>query len=325
VLDVSSSDLIIPNETPRRQQVPPLHAFNSSRSSTYRPNGTQIASDPLSIKTSGILSQDLLSISDLQLPNILFEEATFLDLNDCIYCNWNFDTVFPLGLYNSTAPRNFMSPVAKLIEGEYLDENIFSLRMTRTVDDIAGQLIIGGRLDPSYLDGEEVTLPVISINRRSGEEEPSNKHWNVAADELILGDGSAIRYQFENSTIAVLQTTFFWMSLPTSLSKRLNKFLESKNWGPFPFVDCKKRPHWPDITIVLGGEKLVLTPYDYIIEQNEGGRISCLSAFFPSYDDEAPIIYLGSAFLKTFVTVWDWDHHTVGCKCPAQNNQNERS
>lgn len=61
---------------------------------------------------------------------MLFEEATFFYLEDCIYCNWNFHTVFPLGLYNSTAPRNFMSPVVKLIEGEYLDENIFSLRMT---------------------------------------------------------------------------------------------------------------------------------------------------------------------------------------------------
>jgi hypothetical protein len=79
---------------------------------TYRPNGTQITSDPLSIRTSGILSRDLFQISDVIVEDMLFEEATELDLEDCIYCGLNFDTVLPFGPYNNTAPRNFMSPVA---------------------------------------------------------------------------------------------------------------------------------------------------------------------------------------------------------------------
>ncbi|KAH7379732.1 aspartic peptidase domain-containing protein [Cadophora sp. MPI-SDFR-AT-0126] len=310
VVDVSTSDLTIPSPASRRTSSPPLHFYNSSLSRTYEPNGTKISSNPLGIKTSGFLSQDNLHLSDMRVKDLLFEEATYHDFEDCTYCNWNYDTVLPLGLFNQSAARNFMSPIAKITSDHLLDENIFSLRLSRNTHDGIGQLILGGRIDPSFSYGLEFTIPVVAWENEWVEQ----PNWKVAADSITLGDPSVkpyVHHSFGNRTIAVFHTVISWIVLPHKLAKQLNRALGAKHWGPYAFVDCARRPDFPDLTIVLAGQEFVLTPYDYIIEQDESGRVSCMSAFLEDVDEEGTI-FLGSAFLKTWITVWDWEHRTIG-------------
>jgi hypothetical protein len=76
-------------------------------------------------------------------------------------------------------------------------------------------------------------------------------NWKADAQSLSVGDGSKINVDFKSPTIAVFGSTYPWMSLPTSISDALNAFMESKNWGSLPFVDCTKRSSWPDVTIVI--------------------------------------------------------------------------
>jgi saccharopepsin len=164
-------------------------------------------------------------------------------------------------------------------------------------------------VDDSLVDGDEITIPVTDLTH----EDAGDPYWKVTAESLSLGD---FHHIFKTPTIAVLETTYFWISLPYTLANKLNELLGvDEEWFPFSFVDCKKRPNFPDLTFVLAGQEFIMTPYDYIVEQNEGGRISCLSSFFPVREDEDPVIFLGSAFLKTWVTVWDWEQRTVGCEC----------
>ncbi len=306
VVDVSTSDLIVPSPSSRTGYSPPLHVYNSSLSSTYQPNGTEISSDPLGIRTSGFLSQDDLHISDLLIEDILFEEATDLDFEECMYCNWNYDTVLPLGIYHEDSSRNFMSPIARLNSDKILDENVFSMRLSRNTRDGEGQLILGGRIDESFSEGSEFTVPLTDLNNEWVEK----TNWKVKADSLILGTD---HFTFQDSTVAVFHTVVSWIVLPSKLAKRLNRSLGAKHFGSFAFVDCAQRPRFPDLTIILAGQRFVLTPYDYIIEQNESGRISCMSAFLQDVEEDG-VIFLGSAFLKTWVTVWDWQHRTIGCK-----------
>ncbi len=204
-----------------------------------------------------------------------------------------------------------MSPIASLVSANLLDENIFSLRLSRGANDGLGQLVLGGHVDDSFFDGELVTIPVTDRTAPYA----GAGQWKVTAQSLTLGDGSQIHVDFKNPTIAVFDTTYPWIALSVSLATRLNAFLESEDWGPFSFVDCTKRPRWPDVAIVLAGQRFVLTPYDYVIEQEEHGRIYCMSAFFPGVEDDAGVVLLGSAFLKAWVTVWDLENRTVGCKC----------
>jgi hypothetical protein len=66
--------------------------------------------------------------------------------------------------------------------------------------------------------------------------------------------------------------------------------MESENWSPLSFVDCSKRASWPDVTIVLAGEPFVLTPYDYTVEQEEHGKVHCMSAFYPGFEGDEGVI-----------------------------------
>ncbi|KAG4441913.1 hypothetical protein IFR05_002597 [Cadophora sp. M221] len=138
--------------------------------------------------------------------------------------------------------------------------------------------------------------------------------WKSTADSVTFGDKSQIHHIFKQPTIAVFHTRFFWMVLPKTLSKKLKKIIGAKSWGPFAFVDCARRAELPDLTFVLAGRKFLLTPYDYIVEQNESGRISCLSSFWAGFENDG-VIFLGSAFLKAWATVWDWEHGTIECEC----------
>ncbi|CZR60051.1 uncharacterized protein PAC_09946 [Phialocephala subalpina] len=314
IIDINSTDLIIPSiNRPRRNKPPPLHSYNSSASLTYIPNGTNVTSNPFQIKTSGSLSQDVFEISEIVVKNLLFEEATFIDTEDCWICDRIHDTFLPLGPYNATGSRNFMSPVAALIQQRILDENIFSLRLSRSHRDGPGQLVIGGRVEDSFFDGnpdEYVEIPTTDLTIDHADTET----WKTLVQSLTLGDGSSIHHEFDQPTLAIFQTTLPFIGLPLSLSNHLNALIESEHWGSFSFVDCAKRPTLPNVTIVLAGRSFILTPYDYTIEQDESGRISCMSAFFPTTLDGTGVIELGSAFIKPWITVWDWERRNIKCE-----------
>lgn len=168
-----------------------------------------------------------------------------------MYCNWTFDTVLPLGLFNATAPQNFMSPIAKMTSQHLLDENIFSLRLSRKIEDGAGQLILGNRVDASFSEGPEITIPTTNL----ADEWAEDGHCKSTAKSMTLGDRdkSHIHHVFTHQTIADFHTTFFWMALSENLSKMVNKAIGAKYWDVFAFVNCDKRPSMPDLTLVLAG------------------------------------------------------------------------
>jgi hypothetical protein len=137
-----------------------MHVYNFFASSTYIANGSAISSDTLGLNTSGFLSQDDFHISQLTVKELLFEEATSRKDGDCTYCGPEIDTVLPLGPYNASSARNFRSPIARTISSNLLDENIFSLRLSRGANDGLGQLVLGGVVDETSYDGNFVRIPV---------------------------------------------------------------------------------------------------------------------------------------------------------------------
>jgi hypothetical protein len=74
-----------------------------------------------------------------------------------------------------------------------------------------------------------------------------------------------------------------------------------------------------NITITLGEEDFVMTPWEYTIEVNMKdlgySEKRCMSAFMPkqAYGYENYIV-LGSAFLRAFYGVFDLDQRTVSCE-----------
>jgi hypothetical protein len=275
-LDFGSSDLVVPSGDPPDRCKPNCpKLYNSSKSRTYRPNGTEIDSSPLGQNSSGFLSEDDFHISDLSIQGLLFEESPTMRLyQHCLDCDLLFDTVLPLGPYNASNPRNFMSPLAQLIEKDLLDENIFSLRLSRGPTDGDGELVLGGMPDKDLYDNltdHFLTIPVtdIPIPDIDGLQKSyiTGDKWKSAISSISLGNGSSIHMVFKPSSIAIFDSTYPWMAVPYKLAESLNSFMDAETWGPFAWINCSKRAEWPNVTIEMAGRSFVLTPYDFTMSR----------------------------------------------------------
>jgi saccharopepsin len=322
IVDLASQDLIIPSGHPEAGRLP-RHFYNSSISSTFKPNGTSSSSNFFGINTTGILSQDDLRLGDVLVPGQMFQETEKMGINGCLFCDLEFDTTLPLGPYNSSAEKNYMSPIAQLVENGILDENKFSLRLSRNAEDGDGQLLLGGVLDQSLYSGQFIDIPLTLLPiPQIPEINPiyiSGDCWKVEVTTFAIGSTPNDTYTFPNPTIAILDISYPWIMLPSSLAKKINRIFEPDLWGPFGWVDCSKRSSWPNITFVVAGKTLELTPYDYTLEQHFGdepGVLYCQLAFVGAFHDgrEDGLILLGSAFVKTWVSVWNLDGSVVSCK-----------
>jgi len=212
-----------------------------------------------------------------------------------------------------------MSPLAQLITRDLLDENVFSMLLSRGEGDNPGQLVFGGLVDEVFYEGDFITIPTTKLPTPHPPETPETlikgDKWKVEAQSLSLGNGSVIDLQFQNPTVAVLESAYPWIMIPWPVAYEINKILEAEFWGPFAWVECEKRSEMPDITIVLAGQKFVLTAYDYTFEQiysDEPGTLYCMSAFGLGYEEEEGLIFLGTSFLKAWVSVWNLDEMTIG-------------
>lgn len=81
-------------------------------------------------------------------------------------CGSEIDTVLPLGT------RNFMSPIARMISGNLLYENIISLRLSRGANDGLGELILGVIVDGTFYT---VTSSGLHIDARAKHARPRGK------------------------------------------------------------------------------------------------------------------------------------------------------
>ncbi|KAH7407302.1 aspartic peptidase domain-containing protein, partial [Cadophora sp. MPI-SDFR-AT-0126] len=317
LLDLASSVLLVPavnhSNTPS-SALNPRRQYNSTSSSTFRPNGTAITSRFLEEDVSGYLSYDYLHISSLTLSDTLFQEApTWQPFPECWLCDRPVDAVLPLGPYNATASQNFMSPIAQLIKAKILDSNIFSLRLSRNPGDGDGQLVLGGIVDEEFYTGDFRTIPMTSLpvpkspNLYGFSE---GDVWKTTISSLTVGLDS-IKHAFSAPIVAIIDVGFPSIGLPVSLAEDINEVLGTDNWGPFAWADCEKRNTFPNVTIVLHDEEFILTPYDYLLEQkfkDDGDRLFCQSAFWTMFEDEGEdggkderVVVLGSAFVKAWL------------------------
>ena len=329
LLDLASSALLIPSvnhtKTPD-SAVTPWPQYNSTLSSSFRANGTAITSRFLHENVSGYLSYDDLHISSFVLSQTLFQEApTWHPFSECLLCDRPIDAIFPLGPYNGSAPRNFISPIAQLIEAEILDSNIFSLRLSRNPSDGEGQLVLGGLVDEAFHTGEFTTIPMTSLpipdSPSLGYIYDDGDKWKTTISSLTVGRDS-LKHNFSTPTIAIIDVGVPYIGLPASLAENINELLGTENWGPFGWVDCDKRDTFPNVTIVLQDEEFVLTPYNYVLEQRYPGEddLYCQSAFMAMFGDEdhagkdEGVVVLGSAFVRAWVIVFDFDTGDMSCE-----------
>ncbi|KAF9457020.1 aspartic peptidase A1 [Collybia nuda] len=291
ILDTGSSNLWIPS-TKCTSIACFLHAkYDSSASSTYKPNGTSFEIHYGSGSMEGFVSKDDLTIGDLTIKGQDFAEAT--KEPGLAFAFGKFDGILGLG-YDTISVNHITPPFYNMINQGLIDEPVFSFRVGSSEED-GGEAVFGGINHDAY-KGKITYVPV----RRKA-------YWEVELEKVSFGDDIL---ELEN-TGAAIDTGTSLIALPTDIAEMLNTQIGAKkSWNGQYQVDCSKVPSLPELSFHFGGKPYPLKGSDYILEVQG----TCISAF-TGMDINLPggsLWIIGDVFLRKYFTVYDLGRNAVG-------------
>ncbi|KAF9453070.1 endopeptidase [Macrolepiota fuliginosa MF-IS2] len=291
ILDTGSSNLWVPS-VKCTSIACFLHAkYDSSQSSTYKANGSDFEIQYGSGSMKGFVSNDVLTIGDLNIRGQDFAEAT--QEPGLAFAFGKFDGILGLG-YDTISVNHIVPPFYSMVNNGLLDEPVFSFRLGSSEDD-GGEAIFGG-VDNSAYNGKIHYVPI-----------RQKAYWEVELQKVGFGDEIL---ELEN-TGAAIDTGTSLIALPTDMAEMLNTQIGAKkSWNGQYTVDCAKLPTLPDLTFWFGGRPFPLKASDYILEVQG----TCISAF-TGLDINLPwgsLWIIGDVFLRRYFTVYDLGRNAVG-------------
>lgn len=289
VLDTGSSNLWVPSVQCGSIACYLHNKYDSSASTTYKPNDTSFEIHYGSGSLSGFVSRDDVTIGDITIKKQLFAEAT--SEPGLAFAFGRFDGIMGLA-YDSISVNKIPPPFYNMISQGKLDNPIFAFYLGGTKNQ--SEVTFGG-IDESHYKGDLIWLPV---RRRA--------YWETSLDSITLGHEKA---ELVN-TGAILDTGTSLIVVPSTIAELINESIGAKKgWNGQYTVECSARDSLPDLTFTLAGYNFKISPFDYILEVQG----SCMSALmgmdFP--EPVGPLVILGDAFLRSYYSVYDLGNSTV--------------
>ncbi|XP_029172810.1 lysosomal aspartic protease-like isoform X2 [Nylanderia fulva] len=298
VFDTGSSNLWIPSTKCKRSNIVcNVHnKYNSTKSSTYVPNGTAIEISYTTGTMAGFLSADVVSIAGLNVQNQIFGEAMHEPGIEFIVAK--FDGV--LGMGYSTWSINNVTPVFyNMITQGLLSSAVFSFYFNRDFSiKIGGELILGGS-DPDYYEGELTYIPV-----------NNKKYWEFTMNKIRIHN-----YLFcASGCRAIADTGTSLIYGPQYEIAIINELIGATvTYGQYR-INCTKKnsTDMPVISFIMGSGKMFnLTNQDYIVPMSTDDPTECKSGFLP--DNHIYKLWtLGVVFLSRYYSVFDFQKDQVG-------------
>ena len=205
VLDTGSSNLWVPSADCGSIACFLHSTFDSSKSSTFKENGTSFEIRYGSGSLSGFVSQDVLRIGDITVQHQDFAEAT--SEPGLAFAFGQFDGILGLG-YDTISVDRVVPPFYNMFNQGLIDDPVFSFYLgddNADDSDGASEAIFGG-VDKDRYDGKLTYLPL----RRKA-------YWEVDFDSITFDGATA---ELEN-TGAILDTGTSLIALPSTLAELL--------------------------------------------------------------------------------------------------------
>ena len=288
--------------------------YNASKSATYEANGTELDYGQMG---KGYVSSDTLTIGDgIHIPHHPFLEAnqSGFDQNRI----FDVDTILGLAIDEPNPqyaiPHFLPSPMSTLIREGGLDRNVVSLLLPKDDGDL-GDLMIGG-VDESLYSGKPSTHPLY----------PSGtSQWQIEANSAYISNSSgAIIYEESfPGYIARLRTVSPYIVLPPTLGQTIMNATgaDCSDGCQGCRVPCDQLDKLPHLIFNLGGHNITITGEDYAVKTDIswpfcGYTVRCELIIGPGSDEylEPKTMELGSGFLRSIYSVYDFDTKRIHCK-----------
>ncbi|NWI39763.1 RENI protein, partial [Picathartes gymnocephalus] len=299
VFDTGSANLWVPS-----YRCSPLYSacvshsrYDSSKSRTYIANGTGFAIRYGTGSVKGVLSQDIVVVSDIPIIQV-FAEATALPAFPFIFAR--FDGVLGMG-FPSQAIDGITPVFDRILAQQILREDEFSVYYSRNAPlNPGGEIILGGS-DPAYYTGDFHYLNV----SRSGFWQISMKGVSVGAEILFCREGCSV----------AVDTGASYITGPAGPVSVLMKAIGATEVAEGEYVvDCEQVPQLPNISFHLGGKVYALGGPAYVLRQSQYGEDVCVVAFsgLDIPPPAGPLWILGATFIAHFYTKFDRRHNRIG-------------
>jgi len=305
LIDISSPESFV-SSVKCKTCAPGDGKYDSSASFSFQSNDTVLEIDGGYIFAGGHVVSDTFDFDGIKAEKQPFLEATTVQP---IGLSWDdMSTIHGIvGLTPSSAGSvlNNSSPFMTMVSENVLDRNLFSMRLREPRE------LLFGAHDSDLFTGDIVQLPLSNKTSRYG----LTARWQAEANYLTLGSDPGLRISLAGYT-ASFSTGSAFILLPDRMVSDIWRDLEFEDlmYMP-PSVSCDKLAFMPDIIFNLAGKNFTLTPNDYTFEwPMKPSRTRCATAIMPFGIEQYDEIFLGSAFLRTFYSVFDLDTNTIGCK-----------
>ncbi|KAL2913373.1 aspartic proteinase precursor [Polyrhizophydium stewartii] len=299
VFDTGSSNLWVPSTRCSSIACWLHRRYDSSKSSTYVSNGTEFAIQYGTGSLEGVISEDTVTIGDLEIEGQNFGES--VKEPGITFAVGRFDGILGLG-FDTIAVQKVVPPFYQMVNKQLLDAPLFSVWLGSNSDGAGGEIVFGA-INHDHFEGPVTWAPV---TRKA--------YWEVELQGVKLG-GKKLNVK---SNKAAIDTGSSLFALPTEEADAINKALGGKkNWNGQYVIDCSKIDSLPELSLQFGGKQFVLTGSDYVLQVGGGpigGGDQCVSGFV-GLDIPAPagpLWIVGDVFLRRYYTIYDLGNNRVG-------------
>jgi len=298
VFDTGSSNLWVPSSQCGFTNIAcqTHNKYHSSESSTYVKNGSAFSIQYGSGALSGFVSEDVVTVGDLEAKGQLFAEA--LKEPGLTFVMAKFDGI--LGLAFPSISVNHINPVFNtLMDQKSVDQDLFSFYLNRdTSSSVGGSVNIGG-IDTDHYTGEIVYHDVVE-----------ETYWTLELSKVSYG-GKEI--EIAATSPAAIDSGTSLIVAPSGIAADINSLIGATQVGAGYIVDCSSIDSLKDLAFEFNNVEYTLSPNDYILKVTEMGQTECMSGISGMDIPHHPNLWIiGDVFIGKYFTVFNYANKTVG-------------